>query len=540
MLTVSDLTVRLPGRVLLDHISFTVNSGECVGLIGPNGAGKSTLLAVIAGLRQPDTGAATVAAGARIGYLRQGVADLAGGALRDLLDESNGGLLAAQAVLDDALARLADDQSEQAVDAYEQAAFRFEELGGYEALGRLEEALHAFGVGTIPFDRPLDGMSGGEKTRAALASLIASDPDLLLLDEPSNHLDRDGIAWLEQFLRGNRGASLVVSHDRALLDAVATSVLALDEDTGKLNEYTGGYSDFAAARAAEERARREAYERQQETIARIQGDIRSTANRASSFESMSVNDYQRGRSKKIARTAVVRQRKLERLLESDERIDRPERKWGMAVSFGDAPESGNTLVRIENGAVEIAGTPLLEQVNLEVRAGARLALVGPNGAGKTTLLSVIAGRIPLASGEVYRSPSARIGWYTQEHEGVTLEETPLHQARKLTVGDEGEVRAFLHQFLLGPEQVLRPAGELSYGERARLALALLAIGGANLLLLDEPMNHLDIPSREQLEEAILAAPIAVVMVSHDRYAIERLGAAVIDVTSFRAALSGRD
>jgi ATP-binding cassette subfamily F protein 3 len=316
--------------------------------------------------------------------------------------------------------------------------------------------------------------------------------------------------------------------------------MALDEDTGKLNEYTGGYSDFAATRAAEERARREAYERQQETIARIQGDIRSTANRASSFESMSVNDYQRGRSKKIARTAVVRQRKLERLLESDERIDRPERKWGMAVSFGDAPESGNTLVRIENGAVEIAGTPLLEQVNLEVRAGARLALVGPNGAGKTTLLSVIAGRIPLASGEVYRSPSARIGWYTQEHEGVTLEETPLHQARKLTVGDEGEVRAFLHQFLLGPEQVLRPAGELSYGERARLALALLAIGGANLLLLDEPMNHLDIPSREQLEEAILAAPIAVVMVSHDRYAIERLGAAVIDVSSFRAALSGRD
>jgi ATP-binding cassette subfamily F protein 3 len=463
------------------------------------------------------------------------VADLAGGQLRELLDDPLGGLLGAQAALADALARLAGDQGDDAVDAYEQSALRFEELGGYEAMARLEGAMHAFGVGAIGFDRPLDSMSGGEKTRAALASLIASDPDLLLLDEPSNHLDRDGIAWLEQFLRGNRGASLVVSHDRALLDAVATSVLALDEDTGKLTEYTGGYSDFATARVAEDAAHREAYERQQEMIARVQGDIRHVSQRASGFEAISVNDYQRGKSKKIARTAVVRQRKLERMLDSDERIDRPERKWGMAVSFGEAPESGNTLVRIGDGAIDVGGRRLLEHVTLDIRTGARVALIGPNGAGKTTLLGAIAGRVPLVAGELFRSPSVRIGWYTQEHEGVRLDVTPLTQARRLTVGDEGEVRAFLHQFLLGPEQVLRPAGELSYGERARLALALLAIGGANLLLLDEPMNHLDIPSREQLEEAIIGAPVAVVLVSHDRYAIERLGADSVDVTAFRAA-----
>ncbi len=534
MLTVSDLTIRLPGRVLLDHISFTINSGECVGLIGPNGAGKSTLLAVIAGLRPPDGGAAAVVPGARIGYLRQGVADLAGGTLRDLLDDQLGGLLAGQAVLDAAVARLANEQGEQMISGYEQAALQFEVLGGYEALTRLEEAMHAFGVGAMVFDRPLESMSGGEKTRAALASLVASDPDLLLLDEPSNHLDREGIAWLEQFLRSYRGAALVVSHDRALLDAVATTVLALDEETGKLTQYSGGYSDFATARAAEEEAHREAYQRQQVMIARVQGDIRQVANRASSFEALSVNDYQRGRSRKIARTAVVRQRKLERFLESEEKIERPERKWGMAVSFGEAPESGNTLVRIEDGSIDVGGRLLLDHVDLDLRAGTRTALIGPNGAGKTTLLSAIAGRIPLTAGELYRSPSARIGWYTQEHEGVRLNETPLHQARQATIGDEGEVRAFLHQFLLGPEQVLRPAVELSYGERARLALALLAIGGANLLLLDEPMNHLDIPSREQLEEAIINAPIAIVLVSHDRYAIERLGATIFDVTAFRA------
>jgi ATP-binding cassette subfamily F protein 3 len=204
----------------------------------------------------------------------------------------------------------------------------------------------------------------------------------------------------------------------------------------------------------------------------------------------------------------------------------------MAVSFGEAPESGPVLVRVKDASIDVAGRTLLEHVTFDIRSGNRLAIIGPNGSGKTTLLSAIAGRMPVSAGEIIRSPSAKIGWYSQEHEGIVLEETPLAQARTLTVGSEGEIRAFLHQFLLGPEQVLRPAGELSYGERARLALALLAIGGANLLLLDEPMNHLDIPSREQLEEAILNAPIAVVMVSHDRFAIERLGADMIDVTSF--------
>lgn len=533
MLKVSDLTVRLPDRILLDSVSFVVNRNDRVGIVGSNGAGKSTLLAVIAGLRSPDSGSVSIPAGATIGYLRQGVADRPNGLLQDLLDDHLDGLLRAQAALGIAALGLTADTEDSAIAEFENASHAFDQLGGYERAATLEESMHAFGVGDLDFDRPLSSLSGGEKTRASLAALLAINPDLLLLDEPTNHLDRSGIAWLESFLLNRHGPTVIVSHDRALLDATATRLLVINEDGGNLRDYRGGYSEFAATRQHEAEEREAAFQRQQETIARIEGDIRRVAGKASSYEALSVNDYQRGRSRKIARTAVVRKRKLERLLDSDERIDRPERKWGLAVSFGDAPESGNILVSIDGGSIDIEGTKLLSGVNLTINSGDRIGLIGSNGAGKTTLLSVLAGRRELTSGGIYRSPSLHVGWYTQEHEGVRLDQTPLDHARSLSEGTEGEIRAFLHQFLLGPEHVLRPAGELSYGERARVALALLAIGGANLLLLDEPMNHLDISGREQLEEAIDAASVAVVMVSHDRYSLERLDVQLIDVELWR-------
>src|SRR4051812_4603798 len=286
MLSVSNVSVRLPGRTLLNKVSFVINPGERVGLIGPNGAGKSTLLAIVAGLIKPDSGSVALQPGARIGYLRQGVADLAGGSLRDLLDGEANGLLAAQSLLDAELACLDISSDSDAIDAYEQAANVFEEKGGYVAVARLEEALHAFSVGAIPFDRPLSGMSGGEKTRAALAALMANDPDLLLLDEPTNHLDRDGIAWLEQFLRTRQGAALMVSHDRALLDSVATGVLAIDEDPATVKPYAGGYTSFADERSAEMQAHEEAFARQQKMIAQVEQDVRDVAGRASKFEGL--------------------------------------------------------------------------------------------------------------------------------------------------------------------------------------------------------------------------------------------------------------
>jgi ATP-binding cassette subfamily F protein 3 len=533
MLTVSNLSVRLPDRVLLNSVNFTVNRNECVGIVGPNGAGKSTLLSAIAGLRTPDEGSISVAPGATLGFLRQGVADRPDGTLGDLLDDHLDGVLAAHRRLEESIEHLNDLVSDSAIEAFEHATELFERAGGYARLALLEESMHAFGVGEFGFDRPLSTLSGGEKTRAALSALIATEPDLLLLDEPSNHLDRAGIAWLEAFLRKRTGATIVVSHDRALLDAIATKLAVIDEDDGTVREFVGGYTAFAETRQHEAEEREAAWHRQQELIGRVEGDIRRVAGKASSYEALSVNDYQRGRSRKIARTAVVRRRKLERLLDSDERIDRPERKWGMAVSFGEAPTSGNRLVHIESGSIDVGGTPLLAGIDLTIGVGDRIGLIGSNGAGKTTLLAAIAGRVPFADGVIYRTPGLKIGWFTQEHEGVELNRTPLDQARARSVGTEGDVRAFLHQFLLGPQQVLRPSGELSYGERARLALALLAIGGANLLLLDEPMNHLDIPSREQLEEAIAGTPVAVVLVSHDRYALERLDVELKDVEHWR-------
>jgi ATP-binding cassette subfamily F protein 3 len=533
MLTVRDLTVRTPDRMLLDSISFVVNRHDRVGIVGPNGAGKTTLLSILAGLHAPNAGSVSILAGIEVGYLRQGVAGRADGRLRDLLDDHLSGLLESHHMLQAASEALGRDTSPIPLEIYESTADAFERRGGYELCARLEESLHAFGVGKIDGDRLLTSLSGGEKTRASLAALIAVDPDLLLLDEPTNHLDRAGIDWLETFLLARQKPTIFVAHDRSLLDNVANRLLVIEPETASVRDVRGGYSDFAALREHEAAEHAAAYHRQQELITRIESDVRRVSGTASSYEALSVNDYQRGRARKIARTAVVRKRKLERLLASEDRIERPERQWGLAVSFGAAPESGNLLLNIEAGTIEIGGRPLLAGIDLAINSHDRLGLVGANGAGKTTLLSTIAGQIGIATGSMYRSPGLQIGWYSQEHEGVDLDRTPLEQARAIKVGTDGEVRAFLHQYLLGPEHVLRPAGELSYGERARVALALLAIGGANLLLLDEPMNHLDITAREELEQAIDAASVAMVMSSHDRYSLDRLGVELIDVERWR-------
>lgn len=524
MLTVTDVAKAYGGAPILDQITFTLNRGERVGLIGPNGAGKSTLLRIIAGLEKPDRGSLWLDPAARIGYLPQAlqytaeatirtVVSAALGPAREIIDEIErlGAAIATTqgAAYDDVLARYAD------------ALDRAERTDAYGASARLAAVLAGLGLAHLTEETPVAILSGGQKTRLGLARVLLTRPDLLVLDEPTNHLDLTALHWLQTFVRDYRGAALIVSHDRAFLDACITSVLELDGTTHTISAYPGTYSDYATARARREEKLLEEYRRQQERIAEVRANIRAVAGNAAKTERATQNDYLRGRSKKVARTAKVRERKLEKLLESDEKIERPERQWHLKLDFGAAPRGGQRVLALEHVSKRFDGRRLFADVDAEIRHGERVALLGANGSGKTTLLRIISGALPPDTGAVRIGERVRPGYFAQEQEGLDRTQTLLDAVRTAAPIAEREARNFLHFFLFAADAVFRPVGTLSYGERARLALARLVLGGVNFLLLDEPLNHLDIPSREQFEHALENFPGTILTVAHDRYFVHR-------------------
>jgi ATP-binding cassette subfamily F protein 3 len=520
MLSVTNLSRGFGGRAILESISFLINRGERAGLIGPNGAGKSTLLRIIAGLERADSGSVSLSPGERVGMLRQGFADLADGTLADLLDLPTSGLASAAAALDVTLQT--SDGSDAWLLRYDAAQTHFDVLGGYTRVAELETLLAALGLGHRPWGTPLADLSGGEKTRAGLAALINSRPEFLLLDEPTNHLDAEGQRFLAELLRDYDGGILIVSHDRRFLDEVATRLLILDDQGTGMEQFAGNYSAWREAKEREADSQAAAYRRQQEEIARIRGDIRAVASHAQATEKATTNDYLRGRSKKVARTAVVRAKKLERMLESTEMVVKPDRRWTMAAEFAPAVESGRDVVALHDARVVLGDRLVLDDVDLLIRAGDRIAVTGPNGAGKTTLLKLIAGELEPTSGRVRLGANVRPGWFAQEQETLNLNLSPVQLVRLRSEMSEGEARAFLHRFLFTAANVLIPVRALSYGERSRLALALLVLEGCNLLLLDEPLNHLDITSREQFEQALSEFDGTLVIVLHDEFAAERI------------------
>lgn len=526
MLTVHSLTAHIDGREIFADLSFSLNAGETLGVIGPNGSGKSTLLSILTGERRPAGGSVSLTPGKRIGYLRQGFADRPDGTLADLIDVPSGGLATAQTAVDRAAAKLAALDDPGAMTRYDEAFRAFDDLGGYEAADHLVATMERLAVGPDALGRgwetPLTQLSGGQKTRAGLAALLASRPELLILDEPTNHLDADAAEAAEHLVLAQTGAVIIVSHDRAFLDRVATSVLALDDLGTGWRLSVGGYSDLLATRQAEAAEQASAWRRQQELIERVEADIRTVAGRAQKVEAETQHDYVRGRMKKVARLAVVRERRLERLLESEERVEKPRQHWGLSVELPPAPPGGKDVVIASDLWVTLAGRSVIRDMSLHIRAGERVALLGANGSGKTTLLRTLLGEIAPTSGSVRLGANIVPGRFTQEQEGIDPVRTVLDHVRQAAPISESDARTFLHRFLFSDEAPLRRAGDLSYGERARLALALVILKGANFLVLDEPLNHLDLDSREQFESALAGFDGTLLMVLHDRRAIERL------------------
>ncbi|HQE91412.1 MAG TPA: ABC-F family ATP-binding cassette domain-containing protein [Anaerolineae bacterium] len=534
MLQVSKITKHYGDVLILDNVSLTLNPGEHVGLIGPNGCGKTTLLRIITGQETADGGSVhRDPHDLRVGYLEQGLTYGEDATLDHLLRAEQRALESLEehvAALADALASAhTAEQTQPFLDAYGEALAELEALAVRQTPEHTVKAILAgLDLDDVPLNMPVSHLSGGQKTRLGLARLLIQNPQVLLLDEPTNHLDIGALEWLEGWLRDYKGAALIVSHDRTFLDNTVTQILDLDPLTHTITAYPGNYSDYIEAWTRRREKQWTQWRDEQAEIRRMQADIHRTKMQAMSVElTTTPGDPQPRRyAKKVARKAISREKRLERYRESAERVEKPASTWRMKLEFVDTPLSGQNVLRLQDVSVGYNGVPLLNDVNQTLRQGERVVLIGPNGCGKTTLLRAIIGQIEPLSGAIRRGANVQLGYYAQEQENLDLDSTPFDTLRQAAVMSDTDVRSFLHYFLFAGDDVFVPVRRLSYGERARLVLARLVASGCNCLLLDEPINHLDIPSRTSFEQAMTAFEGTVLAVVHDRYFIRQFATGV--------------
>ncbi len=536
MLHVSNISKSYGVDTVLAGISFVANAGERIGLVGPNGCGKTTLLRIIAGAEAADKG-----------RVRFGPPDLSVGYLAQALE------FAPDEIMDQALKRataghhrawsemqrLARQMSQENADlstlnrTYAQAEARFETAGGYALEARLEMVLDGLDLADVPRDLPVERLSGGQKTRLGLAGLLTRQPQLLLLDEPTNHLDLDALDWLEKWLRDYEGAVLIVSHDRTFLDATITRTLVIDPDSHTLRDFAGNYMAYTEARAREIDQQWQTYQDQQEEILRLHNAARrlrgqavmKRGGKADSGDKFAKGFYSDQSARSVGRAKQI-ERRLERL-QNEVRVDKPSRHWKLKVDFADDTGGAREVLRLQDVAMGFGGRTLFKNVNLTLTHGQCIVFIGPNGMGKTTLLRLIMGELSPTAGEIFIGSGVKVGYGAQEQEVLDLRLTPYDTLRAEAEDmDQTDIRRFLHQFLFTGDDVFVPVEHLSFGERARLSLALLVARGCNFLLLDEPINHLDIPGREQFEDALLQFPGTTLAVAHDRRFIERVATGI--------------
>lgn len=504
MLNINNVTVRLGGRTILDRATAALPNRARVGLIGRNGAGKSTLMKVVTGDIEADDGGIEMPRGARIGYVAQ---EAPAGAATPFET-----VLAADT---ERAALLAEEEALHGTDAHHIAEIheRLNAIDAHTAPARASRILVGLGFDEAAQHRPLDSYSGGWRMRVALAALLFSAPDLLLLDEPSNHLDLEATLWLESFLKAYRGTILIISHERDLLNNVVDYILHLEN--GEVTLYPGGYDDFERLRnerAAQLAAAREAQAAQR---AKLQDYIARNSARAST-----------------AKQAQSRQKALARMQPIAEAVNDPTLKF----DFPSPPALKPPLIQLDHAAVGYNGKAILEQLDLRLDPEDRLALLGRNGNGKTTLARLLAGQLSTMAGSMAAPGKLRVGYFTQyQVEELDADDTPLEHMSRLMRGEKpAAVRGQLGRFGFSGAMAEQKVGRMSGGERARLALALITRDAPHLLILDEPTNHLDVDAREALVQALNEYGGAVVVVSHDRHMLEASADRLVLVEDGRA------
>jgi ATP-binding cassette subfamily F protein 3 len=529
VLQVNQISKTYGSTVMLDNVSFVIRPGDRVGLVGPNGCGKTTLLRIIAGAERPDSGRISLDRSATLGYLPQGMEFDTD---RTVGEEVHSGIAGYEATvqeveaLTEQMAQAKGVDLDQVVEAYGEVLARFEALGGYAVEHRIMEILAGLGLEDVDMETPLRQLSGGQRTRIGLARLLLAEPTILLLDEPTNHLDIEALEWLEAFLTSYKGAVLIVSHDRTFLDQTVKRILELDEESHQITEYAGDYSDYEEAKALEEEKQWAEWKDQQAEIRRIKTDIHRTKEQALHSERTFHAANMRRYAKKVAKKAKARERRLQRYLESEARVEKPPLTWQLKLDFDEMPRSGQIVLTLAGLGHAFDGRWLFRQADMTLAHGERIAILGPNGSGKTTLLRILLGELVPSEGHVRLGANVRLGYMPQEQETLDPQTTPLELVRRAAPLSETEARSFLHFFLFGGDDVFVSVGKLSYGERSRLLLARMILAGANVLLLDEPINHLDIPSRERFEAALDAFPGTILTVVHDRAFIDRFATGI--------------
>ncbi|MFF1925817.1 ribosomal protection-like ABC-F family protein [Streptomyces sp. NPDC058221] len=516
-LAMKDVSRTYGERTVLDQVSFTVRPGDRVGVIGENGSGKSTLLRLLAGVEAPDSGEITVRFPGGTGYLSQTLDLVPARTVQDAVDTALSELRALERRIRDAETALAlpGGPDDTRLTAYGDLLTEYEERGGYLADTRVDAALHGLGLGHLTRERPLGTLSGGEQSRLALACVLAAGPELLLLDEPTNHLDLTATTWLEDHLRAHRGTAVVITHDRAFLERTTTVIAEVDRDLRTVSTYGDGWDGYRTAKAAARRRWAQDHQEWLDELARTEELVSAAGRRlagAGKDPGEGFGKHRRSHEAKLSGRVRAARIRLEGL--RDAPVPAPPQPLRFTVDLALAAEgeqASGPLVELESVAVG----DRLRMPHLRVPAGQRLLVTGPNGAGKSTLLRVLAGDLAPGSGTVRRR--CRIGYLPQDLPARPTRRTLLATFAAGRPGHADEYAdTLLALGLFRPEDLTVPVADLSVGQQRRLALARLVTRPADLLVLDEPTNHIALGLVEELEAALAAYPGAVVVVSHDR------------------------
>lgn len=500
-------------RLLFSDISFFVEDREKVALVGANGSGKSTLLKIIMGLTSSDRGEVILSKGKSMGYLAQHQEINKEQSVYDTLLEVKENIIEMENSLRNLelqMKHYKGQHLENLMEQYTKLSHRFEMENGYAFKSEIVGVLKGLGFSEEDFDKSVNTLSGGQKTRLTLGKLLLQKPDILLLDEPTNHLDLNSIRWLETYLINYSGAVLIVSHDRYFLDRIVTKVVGIEDCSGI--SFLGNYSDFHEKLSMIREAKYKAYVNQQREIKHHEEVI------------LKLKSFNREKS-------IKRAESREKLLDKIEVLDKPKtEEKGMQLRLSPQLVSGKDVLHIENLSKAFDEQILFENVSFDIRRGEHVAIIGDNGSGKTTLLKILNRLIPADKGKFFLGANVSIGYYDQEHHVLSMEKTIFDEISDAYPDlTNGQIRNVLAAFLFTGDDVFKKISSLSGGERGRVSLAKLMLSKANFLILDEPTNHLDLYSREILENAIRSYEGTILYVSHDRYFINQTATRILDL-----------